>query len=97
MNTARTITRGTALVNTSPAPEQGTAKVFGVGQFLGGLVNIGAAAINAGTNSEALSAAERQAEADRAAKAQRQAATFQFLAGTVLTIGIIAIIITILK
>lgn len=98
MSLARNITRGTVLVNSTRMPDAfSETKLFGIGEFVGGLANAGAAAITAPVQQQAITAAERQAELDRAAKAQRQQQVLKFLGGTVVTVGIIAILIAIIR
>lgn len=110
MSLARNITRGTVLVNSSrmPDPLDSTKSIanwgeaagqffFGFGNAVGGVGNIVGAVTQGEVGRQAITAAERQAELDRAAKAQRQQQVLKFLGGTVVTVGIIAILIAIIR
>ena len=110
MNAATRISsRGTALVNMPAEPTQGTAKgisdwgeaagqfAFGFGSALSGVGNIVGAITGAELGRTAISAAERQAQADRMAKAQRQEKTIAFLAKLTGTAAILFVLYLILR
>lgn len=96
MSITTRLTRGTVLVN-MPTVDMGTGKVFGLGELIGGLANLGAASINAPQQQAAIEAAERQAEADRLAKQQRTEQVIKFLSGLAILTAITLLLIYLIR
>lgn len=98
MSVVTRITRGTVLVNMPRTGlSTGTAKVFGIGEFIGGLANLGTAAINAPQQQAAIAAAERQAEADRLAREQRTTQVLKFLGSIAVLAAITVVLIYLIR
>ena len=80
-----------------PRVDMGTSKLFGLGELIGGLANLGAASINAPQQQAAIEAAERQAKADRLAKQQRTEQVLKFLGSVAVLTAITVLLIYLIR